>query len=227
MPFSILRTSSHRPRRISARSCGSGRLSCSTASHRPRWSLRRTMRRVRWVSKSACLACKPKRSRKSSCSSCSRAENGRMPLFIPVACMFSPRIESVEAHPGTYALDIRGMDSCSAMTEQLANKLRQRVMTAGFLANVAVAENFHAAVCLARGQNRRLGCAVRLRRRTRLRDLPLRRSNLAPEHEATFAAWGIRTCAAAGRTRRDRSDCPARTSGKEAALSRRAVHGRT
>ena len=27
-----------------------------------------------------------------------------------VACMFSPRIESVEERPGTYALDIRGMD---------------------------------------------------------------------------------------------------------------------
>jgi protein ImuB len=35
---------------------------------------------------------------------------------------------------------------------QLANKLRQRVMPAGFLANVAVAQNFHAAVCHAYGR---------------------------------------------------------------------------
>lgn len=57
-----------------------------------------------------------------------------------VACMFSPRIESVEERPGTYALDIRGMDLLYCNAAELANKLRRSVMTAGFLANIAVAE---------------------------------------------------------------------------------------
>ena len=59
-----------------------------------------------------------------------------------IACMFSPRIEYVETHPGTYALDIQGMNTLYGDAAQLANKLRHRVMAAGFLANVAVAQNF-------------------------------------------------------------------------------------
>jgi protein ImuB len=69
-----------------------------------------------------------------------------------IACTFSPRIESVSSRPGTYALDVRGMNILFGDATQLADKLRQRIMTAGFLANVAVAENFDAAVCLAYGR---------------------------------------------------------------------------
>jgi len=58
----------------------------------------------------------------------------------------------VEEQPGTYALDIRGMDLLYGDAAELANKLRRSVMTAGFLANIAVAENFHAAVSLACGR---------------------------------------------------------------------------
>ena len=111
-----------------------------------------------------------------------------------VACMFSPRIESVEERPGTYALDIRGMDLLYGNAAELANKLRRSVMTAGFLANIAVAENFHAAVSLARGRTGvsvvPSGCEAHA-----IGELPVTALHLAPEHEATFAAWGIRTCA--------------------------------
>src|SRR5260370_25754391 len=62
-----------------------------------------------------------------------------------IACMFSPRIEYVETHPGTYALDIQGMNNLFGDGAQLASKLRQRIMAAGFLANVPVTQNFHAA----------------------------------------------------------------------------------
>jgi protein ImuB len=111
-----------------------------------------------------------------------------------VACMFSPRIESVEERPGTYALDIRGMDLLYSDAGQLANKLRQSVMAAGFLVNVAVAENFHAAVSLACG---RVGVSVVLpgREAHAIGQLPLTALHLTPEYEAIFAVWGIRTCA--------------------------------
>src|SRR5258707_14798808 len=69
-----------------------------------------------------------------------------------IACMFSPRIEYVETHPGTYALDIQGMNTLFGDGPQLASRLRQRIMAAGFLANVAVTQNFDAAVCLALGR---------------------------------------------------------------------------
>ena len=110
------------------------------------------------------------------------------------ACMFSPRIEFVEERPGTYALDIRGMDLLYGDAGQLANKLRQSVMAAGFRANIAVAENFHAALALACGRSGVSvvppGCEAQA-----IGQLPLTVLHLAPEHEATFAAWGIRTCA--------------------------------
>ena len=83
---------------------------------------------------------------------------------------------------------------CTAMPAQLANKLRRSVMAAGFLANIAVAENFHAAVCLACGRTGvsvvPSGCEAHA-----IGHLPVTVLHLAPEHEATFAAWGIRTCA--------------------------------
>jgi protein ImuB len=111
-----------------------------------------------------------------------------------VACLFSPRIESVEERPGTYALDIRGMDLLYGNAAELANKLRRSVMAAGFLANVAVAENFHAAISLACGRTGvsivPSGCEAHA-----IGQLPVTALHLAPEHEATFAAWGIRTCA--------------------------------
>jgi protein ImuB len=111
-----------------------------------------------------------------------------------IACRFSPRIESVAEHPGTYALDICGMNSLFGDATQLACKLRQSSMAAGFLANVAVAENFHTAVCVAYGRS---GVSVVPPddEANALGELPLDVLSLAPEHEVTFAAWGIRTCA--------------------------------
>ena len=114
-------------------------------------------------------------------------------IFHTIACTFSPRIEYVEAHPGTYALDIQGMNGLFGDESQLANKLRQRIMTEGFLANVAVAQNFDAALCLALG---RTGVSVVPPgdEAVALRDLPLQVLNLTAEQAASFEAWGICTC---------------------------------
>ena len=110
-----------------------------------------------------------------------------------IACSFSPRIEAVMSHPGTYALDVRGMDTLYGDSAQLAAKLRQRIMAAGFLANVAVAQNLHAAASIAFGRNGvsvvPIGCEA-----DALRDLPLWVLDLSPEHASTFEAWGVRTC---------------------------------
>src|SRR6185437_14116561 len=102
-----------------------------------------------------------------------------------VVCLFSPRIEHVEISPGTYALDIDGMNRLYGDAGQLAVKLRQHAMAIGFLANVGVAENFHAAVCLALG---RAGVSVAAPgcESEALRDLPVRVLPLEPEHKATL-----------------------------------------
>ncbi|WP_353073978.1 DNA polymerase Y family protein [Tunturiibacter gelidiferens] len=85
------------------------------------------------------------------------------------------------------------MDLLYGDAEQLANKLRQSVMAAGFLVNIAVAENFHAAVSLACG---RLGVSVVPPggEAHALGRLPITALQLTPETEGTFAVWGIRTC---------------------------------
>jgi protein ImuB len=110
-----------------------------------------------------------------------------------IACGFSPRMESVEERPGTYVLDIRGMNTIYGDAAQLAVKLRQSAMTAGFLVNVAVARNFNTAACLAWGRAGvsvvPAGCEA-----AAIAPLPLNVLPLEPEHAETFKAWGIRTC---------------------------------
>lgn len=110
-----------------------------------------------------------------------------------IACGFSPRIETIADHPGTYALDIRGMNTIFGDATHLATKLRQRIMTAGFLAHVAVSVNFHAAVSLAYG---RAGVSVVPPggEADALAALPLSVLQVGAEHAQTFSAWGLHTC---------------------------------
>ena len=82
----------------------------------------------------------------------SSCEDAALTKLHEIVCRFSPRIEPVAERPGTYALDIRGMNTIFGDVTQLAAKLRQSVMAAGFLANVGVAGNFHVAGCLAWGR---------------------------------------------------------------------------
>jgi protein ImuB len=110
-----------------------------------------------------------------------------------VACRFSPRIERVEERPGTYALDVQGMSGLFGEPPELARKLCQAIETTGLFANVAVAENFHAAVCLACGR-RGISVVPSGCERDALSQLPLWVLDVAPEHAATFASWGLRTC---------------------------------
>ena len=82
-----------------------------------------------------------------------------------IACRFSPRIELVAERPGTYALDIRGMNTIFGDATQLATKLRQSVMAAGFLANVATAAVISMSPRVSRGD----GWASRLFHRVAMR----------------------------------------------------------
>jgi protein ImuB len=111
-----------------------------------------------------------------------------------IACRFSPRIELVAERPGTYALDIRGMNTIFGDATQLATKLRHSAMAAGFLANVGVAGNFHVAGCLSWGRVgvsvAPIGCEA-----DALGALPLNVLMLEAEQAEIFKAWGIHSCA--------------------------------
>jgi protein ImuB len=111
-----------------------------------------------------------------------------------IVCRFSPRIEAVAECPGTYALDIRGMNTIFGDATLLATKLRQSAMTVGFLANVGVAENFHVAGCLCWGRAgvsvAPIGCEA-----DALGALPLSVLPLEAEQAETFKARGIHSCA--------------------------------
>ncbi|GGG87440.1 hypothetical protein GCM10011585_34410 [Edaphobacter dinghuensis] len=91
-----------------------------------------------------------------------------------------------------FALDIRGMNAIYGCAEQLAMKLRQRVMTAGFIVKVAVAENFHAAGCLSWGWS---GTTVvrQGEEACTLAPLPLSVLPLEPPHIETVKSWDVRT----------------------------------
>jgi len=121
-------------------------------------------------------------------------EDTALEILHTTTCLFSPRIEAVATQPGTYVLDIQGMSRLFGDAAQLANKLRQRIMAAGFLTNVAVSQNFHAAVCLARG---RAGVSIvpPENEAKELGPLPLQVLDLEPECAETFKSWGIRNCA--------------------------------
>lgn len=121
------------------------------------------------------------------------AENQGHLRLHEIACGFSPRIECVAERPGTYALDIRGMNTIFGDATQLATKLRQRIMTAGLIVQVGVSANFHTAVCLACG---RTGVSVvpQGEEARALAGLPLSVLQLEARHTETFHTWGLRTC---------------------------------
>jgi len=121
-------------------------------------------------------------------------EDQALAILHVAACLFSPRIEAVNNYPGTFVLDIQGMSSLYGDEARLANKLRQRIMAAGFLANVAVSQNFHTALCLARG---RTGVSIVSPgdEARALGALPLEVLDLETEQAETFRLWGLRTCA--------------------------------
>lgn len=128
---------------------------------------------------------------------CLKRDRGRERLaearIHEIACDFSPRIEHIEDKPGTYALDIRGMNTIFGNALQLATKLRQRTMASGYLVNVATAGNFYAAVSLASGRSG-VTAVTPGQEEEALASLPLSVIPLTSPQAETFASWGIHTC---------------------------------
>jgi protein ImuB len=111
--------------------------------------------------------------------SCAEESMARAAL-LQCAGTFSPRVEEQSAsNRFVCVLDIVGMERLFSSDQSLCASLREKIQGLGMEPSIAVSNNFHAARCLARGNAATLA------------PLPLSVLDLSPEHEATFAAWGI------------------------------------
>ncbi|HEY1767180.1 MAG TPA: DNA polymerase Y family protein [Terracidiphilus sp.] len=114
-------------------------------------------------------------------------------VFLECAAQFSPRIE--DASRGTasiFVLDIQGTERLFGPPAQLAARLRASLAAAGFRASIAVSANYDAARVKA-ATTRGITVIPEGAEAGALEKLPLAALELAEEHEAIFALWGMRT----------------------------------
>lgn len=116
-------------------------------------------------------------------------------VLLECAGAFSPRIEECsESIAFLSVLDIAGTESLFGPPEMLAKHLRQRIRSLGILGQITVSNNFHAAVCLAKGFTRSVLQVVAGGKATSvLASLPLATLDLTERQAETFGSWGIRT----------------------------------
>ena len=121
-------------------------------------------------------------------------EHSAQAALCECASEFSPRIESMDAN-GTVVLDISGTERLFGSARELAARLRNKIAEAGLVAQIAVAQNFHASICAARGSN---GTTIvpAGKEHEALAPMPLEVLQLPEALSATFEMWGIRDCGA-------------------------------
>ncbi len=120
-------------------------------------------------------------------------------VLLECAAAFSPRLEVVSLEytqepGGTVVLDIRGTQSLFGDPRQLATAARGKALDHGLRVNIAVSENFHAAVCAARGCSG-ITLLTPAAEAAVLGPLLLEVLDLSPEMSETFKLWGIHNCA--------------------------------
>jgi protein ImuB len=122
--------------------------------------------------------------------------------LLDCAALFSPAAEDLSSPTAFIAvLDITGTTRLHGPPDTLAQSLHHRVRAAGISASVAIAQNFHAAICLARGLRtvRHPHVVPPGKEAAALAPLPISvldlEPALTPDHAETFAAWGIHTLA--------------------------------
>ncbi len=114
-------------------------------------------------------------------------------VFLECAAQFSPRIE--DASDGTacaLVLDIAGMERLFGPAQQLAERLRAALVSAGFRASIAVSANYDAARMKA-AATRGITIIPEGEEANALAKLPLTSLHMINRHYETFVLWGIRT----------------------------------
>jgi protein ImuB len=116
--------------------------------------------------------------------------------MLECAGTFSPSVED-RSDDSTFlcVIDITGMEKLHGPPLTLGQTLLSRVEALGIVSSVAIASNFHASICLARGLSSRNRMTVipSGEEVAALSSLPLKVLDLAEEHAETFSLWGIQT----------------------------------
>lgn len=124
-----------------------------------------------------------------------KSESNTREIMLDCAATYSPRIE--ESSGATYFLcviDIAGTTHLFGPPERLASRLLQQLRSLGVSASVTVSNNFHAAVCLAKGLVRRSVAVIRAgEEAAALSCLPLYVLPMSQQQTDLFALWGITT----------------------------------
>ncbi len=123
-------------------------------------------------------------------------ERAAMTAMLECAGSFSPRVED-RSNDNAFlcVIDIAGTEKLLGSPAILGKTLLEKVRALGIVACIAVANNFHAAICLARGMSHGNQVAVIpiAEESLALASLPLEVLDLSEEHAETFSLWGIRT----------------------------------
>lgn len=124
-----------------------------------------------------------------------KEETAARETLLECAGCFSPRVEEISLDRSFLCvIDIAGMTGLFGPSETLARSLLTRVGALGITACVAVSNNFHAAVAVAKAP---LPLSVRIvptgEESVALASLPLTVLDLSKQQAETFSLWGIRT----------------------------------
>ena len=116
--------------------------------------------------------------------------------LLECAGAFSPRIEDC-SDDNTFlcVVDIAGTEKLFGPATTLAKDLLECIQALGVMASIAISNNFHAAICLARGRSAQKGVSLipSGKESTTLASLPLTVLDLSLEHAETLSLWGIHT----------------------------------
>jgi protein ImuB len=121
-------------------------------------------------------------------------EQSARSALLACAAEFTPRVEACR-RDSTYlcVLDIAGTRQLFGPPATLAAGLLEHLRSVGLTAAIAIATNFHAALCLALARNSGFCVIAAGQERAALAPLPLSALDLTEQQADTFVAWGIRT----------------------------------
>ncbi|WP_162601102.1 DNA polymerase Y family protein [Occallatibacter savannae] len=114
-------------------------------------------------------------------------------VLLETLSQFSPRIEEVFANNAcSFVLDIAGSERLFGAPDQIAHRLRETIVAAGFRASVSISDNFHTARIKSEF-SRGISIIPSGRESNALASIPISALPLDLDHYGTFALWGIGT----------------------------------
>ena len=115
-------------------------------------------------------------------------------VLLSCLAAFTSRIEEQGGNTAwAYVLDLSGTERLLGSIQRSAEAIRSRASEIGFNVRIAVADDFHTALCLSRWARTRIVYVPEGDRRKSLSPLPLTSIEMSEEDAETFSRWGLRT----------------------------------